>query len=394
MKYGVRLTLATLLLWTLSEVQPAFAAHETEVVPYLHGQVGLQYHNKIDRSKLFQYGVEVGTVQEGEAGPAFEVRFGVFPGVELFSSIPIVSGSRSSQVSAMCGDTTHTASGKTEYGSTGQEDGCTLGDMVYVYSRAYVPNGEVADPIEYAWSGMDDVLLGVRFAPFSESNMGSLQSKREKAPMPFPPMATWRVELGYRINTGQNFYLGGPGAGSGGLRLGTSFSKRIGEVAEPYFSLVHDRYSPYSFVGTSPMSGQSIGGDGVLLSSPNMTQIFFGVELSPYRDATTEARFSVDFAGGTWLTSESSVLSGSRLAVIVTDPNAGEANTQDDVVVEQGQAAFVGRLRLTYQLIKWITVQGSGTLGYTLSHRLEDPYSVEMGAHLVGALKLSMNANF
>lgn len=394
MKYGVRLILAALPLLALWDIQPAFAAQETEVVPYLHGQIGLQYHSKMDRSKLFQYGVEVGTVQEGEAGPAFELRFGVFPGLELFSSIPIVSGSRSSEVSAMCGDTSHPASGKTEYGSTGQEAGCTLGDMVYVYSRTYVPNGEVAEPITYSWSGLDDVLLGVRFAPFSESNLGSLQSKREKAPMPFPPMATWRVELGYRINSGQNFYVGGPGAGSGGLRLGTSFSKRVGEVAEPYFSLVHDRYSPYQFIGSSPVSGESIGGEGVQLSSPNLTQIFFGVELSPYRDAATDARFSVDFAGGTLLASEASVLSGSRLAVIVTDPNAGEANTQDDVVVEQGQAAFVGRLRLTYQLIRWITVQGTGTLGYTLSHRLEDPYSVEMGAHLVGALKLSLNANF
>lgn len=386
-----RLALALLGAWGATAVPqgPAFAAAETHVAPFLHGEIGGMFNATSQRSRFYQYGVTVGRMTEGEATPELELRFGVIPGLELFGSIPYAaSGSRTyEEVSAMCGDSVHPGEQP-----TGTEPGCTPGQMVYVAGGEYLPNPTVAatDLPVWNYSGIDNVVLGLRFAPLHEAELGKLGTGRAQSKRAFPPRATWRLELGLLLNTGGNFYTGGAGAGATGVRLGTSFSKHVGDVAEPYFSFTHDRFGAYTYTGVDLISGDPFS---LELATPNRTQVFFGVELTPFEDKATGARFSVDFAGGTLLLSEAPVLSGSRLPVIVTSGD-GNAGTNGTVTVEQSQLAFQGRLRLRYQLIEHLRIEAGGELGYFMPHQLERSYTVELGSHLLAGLKLGLVASF
>lgn len=389
------LTLAGLLAGGLALASShAYAASETYVAPFLHGELNASFAANVERSRLYQYGVNVGTLQEGESSPDFRLRLGVLPGVELFADIPYVSnGSRTyKDVSAMCGDTLHPADpNSVDPGyPTGTENGCPTGSMVYIAGNTYLPNATATNLIAWQYSGIDDVVIGFHFAPLHEDELGKLETGRAPSKRAFPPMATWRLELGFIVGSGGNLYTDGPGAGGGGLRLGTSFSKHVGEVAEPYFSFTHDRFGPYTYAGVDPVSSQTVS---LSLQSPNRTRLMFGVELSPFRDPATGARFSVDFAGGAVLLSNATVISGSKLPVVLTSGN-GQAGTTGTAATEQSELGFVGRLGLNYQLIQFLRVEAGGELGYVMPHQLEASYNVEQGSHIMANIRIGLATSF
>lgn len=386
---------AGLTLLTCPGPFQAQAASETSVVPFLHGELNASFAANVERSRLYQYGQDVGAMQEGESAADFRLRFGVLPGLELFADIPYVTnGSRTySNVSAMCGDSLHPpASNDSDGPYTGTEAGCAEGSMVYIASNQYIANATASNLIDWEFRGLDDVVLGVHFAPLHEEELGKLETGRAPSKRAFPPMATWRLELGFILGSGGNFYDGGPGSGGGGLRLGTSFSKHVGEVAEPYFTLSHDRFGKYTYVGNDPVTGQTLA-NGLSLGTPNRTRLMFGVELTPFKDPATGAHFSVDFAGGTILHSKGTVISGTKLPVVLTNGD-GQNGTTGEAATEQSQLAFVGRLGLNYQLIQFLRVEAGGELGYVMPHQLEATYTVEQGSHLLANIHIGTAISF
>lgn len=372
------------------------AAQETEMPSFLHGEVAAGIETTIQRSRFYQHGIDTGRMTERETSPRFDIRFGVLPGLELFATVPTVtSGSRAyEKVSAMCGDD--------EYGegASGTATGCTSGDVVSVYDGAYVPNGYVDGLPTWTYGGIGNTAVGLRWAPFHENELGSISSGRSQTSRTFAPLITWRLELAALLNTGSSFYEGGAASGATGIRLGTAFSRKVGSI-EPYMSLTYDQYFDYYLdrltTGTMP-DGTELGDQTIeaILTVPSRTELYFGIELAPYtgKDGT---RFSVDFAGGMRYLSEHTAISGTRLPVVIpvsTTADGATIGTRYEPILEEEVMAFLGRLRLQYQMMEYVRLDAAASLGYALPHRLELPYSIEQGAHLLAHLRVGLSAHF
>ena len=367
----------------------AQAARDTEVVGFLHGELGAALQGSARYGRMTEDSVKVGEMSEGRTGSRFDLRFGVLPGLELFTTLPFVSsGQRSySDVASMCGDAANLPVGTIVYETEGTA--CTPGSAIYPNPEegTYVANPNATIVPAYTLRGMENMTLGLRFSPLHERQLGSFRDGRKGGLRPFPPLVTWRLELGVLLNTGTSFYDGGTAAGAGGVRLGTSFSKRLG-VADPYFSLTHSRY------GTFQTSfGAEEGGEAQVLTPPDETELLFGVELTPYEEQANGARFTVDFAGGGYLLSESTVISGTVLPSVVT--SEGEiTGSNGDVVRQEAQTAFQARLRLHYQVFRYLRLQASGSLAYGVPHRLEAPYDIVLGRKAYTRFSLEIASTF
>lgn len=375
------------LLVTPSLLGPGLlhAARETEMPAFLHAEVAAGIESTFQRSRLYQHGVDAGRMAEGETSPRFDLRFGVLPGLELFGTLPTVTqGYREySKLSAMCGDTLYGS------GASGTASGCTAGEVVNIYEGEYLPNGYVENPPRWTYGGLSNIVVGLRWAPFHEAELGSLSEGRALGRRTFSPLITWRLEAAALLNSGASFYEGGAGTGATGLRLGTAFSRKVGSI-EPYMSLVYDSYFDYyldSLTTGTQANGTELSDQKVeaILSVPTRTELYFGIELSPYV-GPDGSRFSVDFAGGMRHLSEQWVVSGTRLPVVV--------DTRYDPILEEEMLAFLGRLRLQYRVMEYVRVDFGASLGYALPHRLELQYTVEQGAHLLAHLRAGLSAHF
>ncbi len=379
------------LLLASAGAEEAHAARDTDIPAFLHGEVGVGFSGMAERSRMFEYAVRVGKYREGEVGPNFHVRFGFLPGAELFGDIPIVTtGYRSyAEVSAMepC---SYGADGSYQSGPN-----CNVGSTIHLNpeDNQYVANDMVPETPSYRWSGLDDVVVGVRFTPFHEKDMGSFKTLRKPSGNPFPDLASWRLEMGAIINTGGNFYQGGPGAGANGIMLGTSFSKTLG-LSDPYLLVRTYQYGRYDTTYTDP-NGQT---STVSIMPPDETVALFGVELIPFVDVTSGAKFVVDFAFGGHHWSKSTVVSGTVLPSVIDEPyDYGSEEVQGTAGMVVGEEARVGyefRLRLQYQLFRYLRVDALGDLMYVLPHRLESPYRVLQGHTAIARYGVSLTSTF
>ncbi len=389
-------TKQVLLLFLLASVllvpQTTRAARDTDVPGFLHGEIGVTYSGMAERSRLFEYAVQVGKFRQGEGGPRFHVRFGAAPGLELFAEIPMVtSGYRSyAEVSAMLPCSYGSGDDVLQSGPN-----CNVGSTIHLNptDNQYVANAQVPSTPSYSWSGLDDVIVGLRYAPFHEADLGSFESLRKPANPAFPSLVTWRVELAPVINTGSNFYQGGPGAGSFGFMFGTSFSKRIG-VSDPYLVVRTYRYGTYDTTYTDA-TGQT---GTYTLTPPDETDALVGVELIPFHDPGSGAKFVVDFAFGTHYWSKSTVISGTLLPSVITESylygSEEVAPTAGVVVNEESRLAYRFRVRLQYQIFQYLRVDALGGLMYVLPHRLESPYRVLQGHTVQARYGVSLSSTF
>ncbi len=381
---------ATLVLAARGE--PARAARDTDVAGFLHGEAGVGFAGTAERSRMFEYAVQVGKLRQGEAGPRFQLRFGFVPGAELFGEIPIVSsGYRSyADVAAVTPCSYGAGDDVLQSGPN-----CNVGSSIHLDpdGNRYVANPQVASTPSFSWSGTDDIIVGVRFAPFHETDLGSFETLRQPAHPSFPPLATWRMEVGAIVNTGSNFYQGGPGAGATGLLLGTSFSKNLG-ISDPYISIRTLRYGDFETSYTDA-TGQT---NTYLLTPPDETTALFGVELLPFVDPGSGAKFVVDFAFGGHYWSRSTVISGTLLPSVITESylygSEEVAPTSGSVVSEESRLGYEFRLRLQYQIFRYLRIDALGDLRYVLPHRLESPYRILQGHTVQARYSVSLTSTF
>ena len=366
----------------------ARGAEETDISAQFHGSVAFLYQGDFSAAVLREQGIDVGQLNRKVGTFDTRVRFGLAPGVELWLGLPVqVSGSMEfSNISPMvpCSGDEVSPDGCL-YGTSA---GTTLVVGVDVYGNpAWAANP--ADPTAvgptYSIHGARDLMVGLRYAPFSEKNLG----RKDRKPGQLKPMATWVLDAALAIPVGDSWYErqdGTQGAANGaiGAQLHTAVSTRLPH-AEPYVSVTW-RINPAYDLYLDPTSLEAVEVDPA-----NKLEVFTGVELVPYEELRMDSRFGVDVAMAYQMEGAGKWPSGVYLPSILTE---GDNATAGQVVPIDERIALGGRLQLHYHIFRYVSAHVGGDLYYFLPQRVEHPYSVRYGRDLATGVNMGLTGHF
>lgn len=363
---------------------PAAATQDTDISPMLGGSVDLTYGGDVFTAVLREQGVDVGAVTRNAQTTTVDVRFGVGPGIELNLGLPIqLAGSwKYSNVSPM-----------STCPAAPAPDGCTFG---LTYGTALVLGRDSslahawapADPSRldpaliptYRISGLQDLALGLRLAPFSQRYLGRGEPRTGR----FNSRATWIIDLGLLIPAGDDFFTtggGNQGASSGklGFRMRTALSRRM-NISEPYVAFEYVIRRPYE---TYVLEGDPVASE---IDPQDDVRFFAGTELIPFEDYDAGNKFAVDVGLGYHLRTQGVWASGYYLPQVLTEDQVNAAGLNPNDVITFGepvnideQLGVLGRIRLRFDVVGHVRAHLGVALGYYLPSHVEQAYNIRYG---------------
>ena len=300
---------------------PAFAAAETEVVPFLHTDAGLGFRGEVAQRQYFQ-GARLGARNEIRNLVDIHARFGAWEGLELYLN--------------------------TSYDAW---DRVKWQDITFTGTSP--ANGQ--DQVERR-KGLRDVWLGAKYAILAESRGTG-------------DVSTWTVESAVKIPGNYKIYpdtaptAAESGAGTPGyeLLLKTAFSRRV-RFADPYIEFF------YLNRGSGSSSAEGVG----TFKLADEWGTFFGTELIGFEQRADNLKFSGDFGVG-WRWVNDGEMPANRFTS-GPDRTAGDAMAPGYVVKEQGYVRYDGRVGFFYQLQKHARASGHLTIGLPGEHFLEKQF--------------------
>lgn len=303
---------------------PARAAHETDVVPFLHAEAGIGFRGEVSQLQYFE-GSRLGARNEVRNFVDIHARFGAWKGLELYLN--------------------------TAYDAW---------DRVYwqdINFSGTAPAG--GDDQTERRKGLSDIWLGGKYAILSEARGTG-------------DVSTWTVESAVKIPSSYKIYpetvnssnAGSPPsespAGTPGYEwlLKTSFSRRV-RFADPYVSFF------YLNRGSASSSDENVG----TFHLADEWGTFFGAELVGFEQRADNLKFSGDIGVG-WRWVNDGEVPANRF-MYGPDRTSGDPAVPGYVVKEQGYVRYDGRVGFFYQLQKHARASGHLTIGIPGEHFLE-----------------------
>lgn len=315
-----RIVASLALFVALLSAQPALAADETDITPFLHFRGGIGYRGQFVQGQYVRNGQRVGAREEERQFTDFDLRFGAWYGLETYLRFSHVNWDR----------------------VRWQEIAFNNG----------VPPSSGAFQDERR-KGIGDVVVGGRFAILSEQRKSG-------------DVSTWTVETNIKIPSSFEVYPStDPGdaeapAGTPGFEwtLKTSFSKRV-RFFDPYVSFY------YTYKGTSSSPDEDIGSFNIA----DQWGTFFGTEIVGFERPADDLRFSGDVGLG-WRYIMEGETPANRF-LYGPDCDGCTEQVEDFVVKEQGYIRYDARIGFFYQLQKHVQARGHLTYGLPTEHYIE-----------------------
>ncbi len=302
---------------------PAFAAAETEVVPFLHWKAGVGFRGQKVQGQYFQNDARIGARDEIRNFVDIHGRFGAWYGLEAYFDTSYDTWDRVKWESINFGGTP--------------------------------PSG--GDDQQERRKGMADTRIGVRYAVLSEArNQGDVSTWTVETNVKIPGTFSIYPEL---ANT-SNPTVTEAGAGTPGFEwlLKTSFSKRV-RFAEPYVSFF------YQHRASASLPSEGVGN----FDLPDMWGTFFGTEIVGFERKADDLKFSADIGVGWRFVNEGEV--PANRFFYGPDRNPILPAIGGNVVREQRHIRYDARLGFYYQLQKHAQAIGHLTYGLPTEHYIE-----------------------
>lgn len=227
-----------------------------------------------------------------------------------------------------------------------------------VAGGTYVGGEPIEDPVLVEAGGMEGIWLHAAFAPFSEA-----YTKLDQ-------IVTWRLEVGFRPPSNQNFWVAdddgkrGIAPGGAGWRLSAAFSTDRG-VASPYLRASSTLESRVTV--DIPTLGEAE------VDPASSLDLLGGVELVSSENDEKGTRFSFDLHAGFGYRSWADVPSGIFLPSVL-DSSKTILVTQSEYLT--GRAGLGAIVEMNQYVGFELGVEGQ----YQTPHRLEHPYAVRTSA--------------
>jgi hypothetical protein len=302
----------------------AQAARETDVVPMLHGEAGIDFRGEVIQEQFIRGGNRLGARNQTRTFVDVDARFGVWTGLELYLL--------------------------TSYD--------TWDRVQWQDVNLAAPNGGFAgsnggDFVERR-KGFADVWVGGKYAILSESRgTGDVSS--------------WTIESSVKIPGSFKIYpstsptAAESPAGTPGyeLLLKTSFSHRV-RFIDPYITFF------YLNRGSATSTGEGVGTYGLA----DQWGTFFGTEIIGFERKADDLKFSADIGIG-WRWVNDGQTPANRFLYGPDGDTAAAPAGFNNVVREQGYVQYDSRVGFFYQLQKHARATGHVTFAVPGEHQLE-----------------------
>jgi hypothetical protein len=304
----------------MSVATPAFAADETDVVPFLHGKGAIGYRGEVINGQYERGNTRIAGQKTKRTFVDVEARFGAWYGLEAYF--------------------------RTNYDTW---DRVQWQSVQFQGAVPVTPDDQVERR-----KGITDITLGAKYAILSEK-------------MHEGDVSTWIVETNVKIPGSYAAYpdtsgtQAESGAGTPGFEwlLKTSFSKRV-RFADPYMYFFFDNR------GSASSSSEGVG----TFNQGDEWGTFFGTELVGFERKEDNLKFSADIGIG-WRWVEPGQVPANRF---LYGPDGDVANAPPgfgNVVREQGYIRYDSKIGFFYQLQKHAQARGHLTFGLPSDHYVE-----------------------
>lgn len=321
----------------------ALAAELTEIAPFLRGDVDISYDFETENARLLEDDTLVANRTIDTHLMRFGGEFTVMTGAQVYFELPIYLGETitfSDSYSMVIDPTTD--------------------------SGTYLGSEQVDGPVTVQGKGLGGTWLGLKGTPLSETLWPRRGDK-----------VTLLVDVGFRVPDKSSLWTvsedgqRGAGPGSTAFRLHTAASTKMAWT-EPYVAAWLTRSGPAKNVALVDEEGNKLADNAVTVLPAHEIAARFGLEVVPYTEPSSGARFALDVHGDFSYRSWQDIPSGIYLPDVL-DGSRGALATQGET-----STASAG-LGLNYRIFEWAQLNVGGDFGVVMPQSVEHFYDVQTG---------------